>query len=294
MIIFPNAKINLGIRVLNRRPDGYHQIETVFYPVPLSDILEIMPVGNDFVTPKRVPGTTYLELFTEQGSAEVNFAFSGLEPGGLPEDNLVVKAVSLFDTRHALTQPLYIHLHKIIPAGAGLGGGSSDSSFVLKALNDLSGKPFSQEQIHDLALRLGSDCPFFITNSPVLATGRGEVMTKLELNLTGWFLVIVKPDVHVSTAEAFGSIQPGEPETSLVQQIRLPVDEWQHHLVNDFEKVVFEKYPAVASVKTQLLNAGATYCGMSGSGSAMVALFREKPSLPVIQTGYFVYQCLLK
>lgn len=294
MIIFPNAKINLGIRVLKKRPDGYHQIETVFYPVPLADILEIIPVESSFATGRNDSGITHHHLITEQGRAEVAFALSGLDPGGPPEENLVVKAVRLFDTFHPLIQPFYIHLHKIIPSGAGLGGGSADASFVLKALNDLSGKPFSMDQLRDFSLGLGSDCPFFIDNRPVLASGRGELMTAVELNLTGWFLVIVKPDVHISTAEAFRSVHPDIAGTSLIDLIRLPVDQWQHYLVNDFETEIFKKHPVVGSLKSQLLNAGAVYCGMSGSGSAFAALFREKPSLPVFPTGYFVYQSLLR
>lgn len=290
MIIFPNAKINLGIRVLRRRPDDYHQIETVFYPVPLSDILEIIPVKHDLSAFRSVPGATLYHWVNNQGRAEVTFTFSGLDPGGPPEENLVVKVFRLFDAHHSLKQAFSIHLHKIIPSGAGLGGGSADASFVLKALNDLSGKPFTRDELREMALGLGSDCPFFIDNRPVLAGGRGELMTLLELDLSGWFLVIVKPDVHISTAEAFRSVHPEIPLTSLGDLIRLPVEQWQHHLVNDFENEIFKKYPSVGSVKSQLLNNGAVYCGMSGSGSALAALYREKPSLPVFPTGYFVYQ----
>lgn len=293
MIIFPNAKINLGIRVLKKRPDGYHQIETVFYPVPLSDILEITTVGNDFVTGKLDSGTTTHHLVTDKGRAGVVFAFSGLDPGGSPEENLVVKAVRLFDTHQPLSKPLYMHLHKIIPSGAGLGGGSADASFVLIALNDLYGKPFSRDRLHDLAFSLGSDCPFFIDNRPVLAGGRGELMTAVELDLKGWFLVIVKPNVHISTAEAFQTVHPEIPVASLTDLIHLPVEQWQQHLVNDFETEAFKKYPVIRSVKSQLLNAGAVYCGMSGSGSALVALFREKPSPPVFPSGFFVFESLL-
>jgi 4-diphosphocytidyl-2-C-methyl-D-erythritol kinase len=253
MISFPCAKINLGLNVISKRNDGYHNIETVFFPIlGLSDVLEIVE------------------------SDRFSFTQTGVRIDSATKDNLCVKAYGILAKDFKLP-PVSIHLHKIIPFGAGLGGGSSDASFTFVLLNKIFDLGVSREQLKVYAAAAGSDCAFFIDNVPSLASGRGELLEPVELNLSGLYLLLVKPDIHVSTGEAYGSIIPHIPKLSVSEIIRLPVNEWKNKLCNDFEKSIFYLYPLIAGVKDQMYEQGAVYSSMSGSGSTVFGLFREKP-----------------
>jgi len=252
MIGFPNAKINIGLNITEKRSDGFHNLETVFSPVGWCDALE-------FVI-----------------SDEVQFSTSGLPISGDPESNLVTRAYRLLQKDFSLPL-LKIHLHKEIPFGAGLGGGSSDGAFMLSMLNQHFELNISGEKLEIYASKLGSDCPFFIRNKPVFASGRGELMEPVQINLNGWYLLLVKPPVEVSTAKAFQLVIPQKPAISIKSLIKLPVQEWKDKVVNQFELSVFPQFPEVAKVKQQLYDLGASYASMSGSGSCVFGLFRELP-----------------
>jgi 4-diphosphocytidyl-2-C-methyl-D-erythritol kinase len=251
MISFPHCKINLGLNVVSKRPDGFHNIETCFYPVPRTDILEIIP-ASEF-------------LFTQ----------SGLPVPGLQEDNLCVKAYQLL-RRDFRTGNIKMHLHKVIPMGAGLGGGSSDAAYVLRLLNSTFDLKLSIEQLKNYASQLGSDCSFFIENAPMIGTGRGEIISPVSIRLNGRYLVLVTPDVHVSTVEAYSGILPQRSEFSIKEILALPMAEWRENLGNDFEKSIFKKYPFIGQYKEKMYSAGAGYAGMSGSGSSVFGIF-ERP-----------------
>jgi 4-diphosphocytidyl-2-C-methyl-D-erythritol kinase len=253
MICFPNAKINLGLRVVSKRADGYHNIETVFYPAPLYDALEIVPSDAN----------------------ETVFSQTGIPIDGNPDDNLVMKAVRLLEKDFDLPK-IAIYLRKQIPFGAGLGGGSADAAFMLKLLNDWAGLNLSVEQLERYAGRLGADCPFFIRNTPVLAEGTGDIFTPVEISLKGYYLVIAKPDIHVSTQEAYAGITPKHPDSRLSEIIRMPVGEWKGRMVNDFEEGIFARHPILGEIKQMLYDRGAIYASMSGSGSSLFGIF-EKP-----------------
>ena len=255
MITFPNAKINLGLNVVEKRPDGYHNLETVFYPINLQDALEVNRLENT--------GEPY------------RLRVSGSTLDGSPEDNLVVKAYTLLSDAYSLP-PVDIHLFKHIPTGAGLGGGSSDCAFMIKTLNEKFRLGMSIEEMEKHAARLGADCAFFIQNQPVFATGTGNVFERVSLSLADYTLVLVKPDISVSTREAYGGIRPRRPETSLKEIIRRPVEEWRDCMKNDFEESVFAKHPEIAAIKDKLYDIGATYASMTGSGSAVYGLFRNR------------------
>lgn len=253
MLQFPNAKINLGLDILRRRPDGYHDIETVMWPVGWCDVLEIVPSDS--------PSTT--------------LTVTGRTVACPPEKNLVMKAYNALAERVGGLPPVDIYLRKIIPDGAGLGGGSSDASFTLKILNEMFSLGLTDEELAEVAAHLGADCPFFIYNRPMLATGTGTDLTPVDVDLEGLHTVIVKPPVSVPTAAAYSAVTPAVPEVPLIERLSLPVEEWQGKVVNDFEPSVFPAYPAVAEVKRRLMDAGAVYVSMSGSGSAVYALFRD-------------------
>jgi 4-diphosphocytidyl-2-C-methyl-D-erythritol kinase len=250
MILFPNCKINLGLNVISKRPDGYHNLETVFYPVPLHDALEIIPAGD--------------------GSSE--FHSSGLEIPGDDRQNLCVRAFRMLQAEYKLPE-VKMHLHKVIPMGAGLGGGSSDGAFTLKLLNGLFDLQLTDDRLREFAGQLGSDCPFFIENMPVLATGRGNRFSPCTIDLKGYRMVIVKPGVHVATADAYALLTPSEPVNPLAKVISQPVETWKGCLVNDFERTVFENHPVIGEIRKKLYDAGAVYASMSGSGSAVYGLF---------------------
>ncbi|MEG1659283.1 MAG: 4-(cytidine 5'-diphospho)-2-C-methyl-D-erythritol kinase [Bacteroides sp.] len=260
MITFPNAKINLGLNITGLRADGYHNLETVFYPVPLEDALELHPLPDS-------------------DHQKCRLHCSGIAIDGNPEDNLVVKAYHLLDEEFHLP-PVNIHLFKHIPSGAGLGGGSSDAAFMLKLLNERFALNLTVEQLEGFAATLGADCAFFIRNKPTFATGVGNVFSPIALSLAGYQLLIVKPDIFVSTREAFAKITPHQPLLPLREVIARPVTAWKEHLVNDFEASVFPQHPAISQIKETLYQQGAVYAAMSGSGSSVFGLFRSETELP--------------
>jgi 4-diphosphocytidyl-2-C-methyl-D-erythritol kinase len=265
MIQFPNCKINLGLNIVGKRSDGFHNIETVFYPVPLSDALEIIPATDGVF----------------------QFHTTGLSIPGGTEDNLCVKAFHLLQSEFGLP-PVKIGLHKVIPMGSGLGGGSSDGAFTLKILNELFAIGLDKEQLMDYARLLGSDCAFFLENTPVFAFEKGEQFEHIAIDLSGLYLAIAVPDVHVITAEAYRMVIPEIPKQSLSEVIRLPIKDWKDILVNGFEKPVFEKFPAIGRIKQQLYDAGAIYASMSGSGSAVFGLFEKETLAGSLFQGCFV------
>lgn len=251
MVSFPPCKINLGLHVTGKRPDGYHDLETCFYPVPWTDILEVIP-ANTFA-----------------------FSSSGNEIPGMRDQNLCVKAYQLL-ARDFSIDPVLIHLHKIIPMGAGLGGGSSDAAHVIRMLNEIFNLNLPQEKMIQLAASIGSDTPFFIQDRPMLGTGRGEVLSDIQVDLQGRFLVLVNPDIHVSTSEAYALVRPAEPEVRLSEILSRPLVKWKDLLKNDFEDSVFTKYPAIKELKDKLYSLGAVYASMSGSGATVFGLFENE------------------
>jgi len=268
MIVFPNCKINLGLYILQKRTDGFHDLETIFCPVGLLDALEII----------QNPAPQLIE---------VEFTTSGLKID--TEENICVKAYQLLKKDFPELACIKMHLHKVIPLGAGLGGGSSDGASALLLLNKKFNLGLSERQLIGYALNLGSDCPFFIKNKPCYATGRGEVLEEINLDLINYKIVLVNPKIHINTAFAFSKIKPDNTRASLKQIIQQPVSEWKNILKNDFEETVFNKYPEIKTIKHQLYQQGAVYCSMSGSGSTVYGLF-EKSSQPQLSfpKGYFV------
>ncbi len=269
MICFPNAKINLGLNIVSKRPDGYHNIETVFYPVPLSDALEIVPADT------------------------FSFHQSGIAIHCNDEDNLVVRAFRLMEKKYSLS-PVEIHLLKAIPSGAGLGGGSSDAAYMLKLVNDHFGLQVTPDKLENLAVLLGADCPFFIRNKPVFATGTGNCFEPVNLILEGWYLCLVKPDIHVSTPAAYGMVTPATPAISLKEIICRPVAKWKEVMVNDFERPVFNLHPEIGAIKEALYDKGAVYASMSGSGSSVFGLFREPADCKASFPGCYVWEGILE
>lgn len=270
MITFPNVKINLGLSITEKRPDGYHNLETVFYPVALEDALEIRT--SSATAPDR----------------KFTLHQHGLEIAGKPEDNLVAKAYQLLDEEFNLP-PIDIHLYKHIPSGAGLGGGSSDAAFMLKLLNEHFHLNLPDNQLEEYAATLGADCAFFIRNKPTFAEGIGNIFSPIELSLSGYGIMIVKPDIFVSTREAFSNIHPHRPEHPIKEVIQRPVSEWKETLINDFEASVFPLHPAIEAIKQELYNQGAAYASMSGSGSSVFGLFAPEASLPEVNWGANVF-----
>ncbi|OIQ95987.1 4-diphosphocytidyl-2-C-methyl-D-erythritol kinase [mine drainage metagenome] len=268
MISFPNAKINLGLNIIRKREDGYHDLETVFYPILMKDVVEIVQNNTDC----SISGIKSSEL-------NVEFSCSGLPVETSQQNNLCVKAYHLLKKDLPSLPSVKIHLHKNIPMGAGLGGGSADAAFTLKLLNTKFNLNLSDQQLIDYALQLGSDCPFFIINQPCFATSRGEKMEKIDLDLSAYKFVIVNPGIHVSTAWAFAQIVPQEPKNSIKNIIQQPVPVWKDLLKNDFEDAVMKQYPAIHQIKENLYNAGAAYVSMSGSGSTVYGIFEKNIQL---------------
>jgi 4-diphosphocytidyl-2-C-methyl-D-erythritol kinase len=253
MIRFPNCKINLGLYVTNKRADGYHDLETVFYPLQVCDALEMVP------------------------ATEASLHMSGLPVQGDEKNNLVWKAWQLLNEKFpGKLSPQAIYLLKTIPMGAGLGGGSSDGAFALSMLNDIGKLGLNKGQLAEMALQLGSDCPFFIYNSPQFATGRGEQMHPISVNLSAYSIQLICPEVHVSTAAAFAMMQPKPATFHLKQLPDLPIKDWKDQVINDFEMPVFAQHPELQSIKQQLYNQGAIYASMSGSGSAIYGIFEKE------------------
>ena len=264
MICFPNAKINLGLNVTDRRADGYHNLESIFYPIRLHDALEVIE------------------------SDELSFTSSGLTIPGNADSNLCVKAYYLLDADFTLP-PVHIHLHKHVPIGAGLGGGSADAAFFLKLMNDKFELSLSVEQLETYASLLGADCPFFIRNKPAFATGIGDQLQEIPLDLSDYYLVLVTPDVHISTVEAYRGVKPATPVYSLLESIQKPVSVWKNLILNDFEKHLFEAYPEIRALKSSLYEAGAMYVTMTGSGSSVVGIFEKPVVLPDLEQEAQVY-----
>jgi 4-diphosphocytidyl-2-C-methyl-D-erythritol kinase len=259
MLAFPPAKINLGLNILRKRADGYHDLETVFLAIPLRDALEI--VFDPGLSPASSP------VFTG----------SGLDVDGPASENICVRAYHLLKADFPGLPPARIHLHKVIPMGAGLGGGSSDGAHTLILLDRMAGLGLSPDSLRQYALTLGSDCPFFINGQPCFATGRGEAMEPLALSLSGYRLVLVNPGIHVSTAAAFRGIIPAVPEISCRDIVQAPVSAWRDKLSNDFERTIFPQFPEIAQIKQELYGQGAIYASMSGSGSSVYGIFEKGP-----------------
>ena len=266
MLTFPNAKINLGLNIIEKRPDGYHNLETVFYPVLVEDALEITLLRN------------------HAGKGECVLNLSGKEIGGCTKDNLVVKAYQMLNQDFGLPS-VEVNLLKHIPLGAGLGGGSSDAAFMLKMLNEEFGLNLSEEELEGYASRLGADCAFFIRNQPTYAEGIGNLFTPVSLSLEGYKLWVVKPDVFVSTRDAFAQVHPRPAQVSPKKNVSLPVAAWRHCLTNDFEESVFPRFPRIAEIKDELYQKGALYASMSGSGSSVYGLFSGDYEWPACDFG---------
>ncbi len=252
MIVFPNAKINLGLFITEKRTDGFHNLESLFLPIPLCDILEVTP-----------------------STEETSLICTGLSSDIPTEKNIVYKAWKLLQVAHGIGN-VHIHLHKIIPSGAGMGGGSSDGSFMLKALNELFDLNMNSTQLENFAAQLGSDCPFFIKNTAALVTGRGERVEPIDFNIEGMYLMVVNPGIHVSTAQAFIGIQPC-PSNFNWNEFTQNQDFQKGSLRNDFEESVFQIHPEIAEIKNRMIQEGAIFTSMSGTGSTVYALFEDEP-----------------
>lgn len=273
MIRFPNCKINLGLHVIRKRTDGFHDLETVFYPLPIRDVLEIIT--------DPVP----------QNTEPVKFSSSGLIIEGKTENNLCIKAYHLLKKDFPQIPAIQMHLHKNIPMGAGLGGGSSDAAFTLILLNEKYQLGLTQEQLIQYALSLGSDCPFFIINKPCFAKGRGEILTSLDLDLSNYQFLIVNPGIHIGTAWAFSQITPTLALYPLEDTILLPIGQWNGLLQNDFEKPVVQFFPEIGQIIQELYAHGAIYAALSGSGSTVFGIFPKGAiRLPIFPNHYNIKQ----
>ncbi|WP_304516486.1 4-(cytidine 5'-diphospho)-2-C-methyl-D-erythritol kinase [Cecembia rubra] len=268
MICFPNAKINLGLHITSKRNDGYHEIETCMVPIPLFDILEMME------------------------SKKTVFETSGLSIPGEEKDNLILKALKLLRKDFNDLPNVHIHLHKNIPMGAGLGGGSADAAFALTLMNRLFELHLEDWLLEDYAAQLGSDCPFFIENTPKIATGRGEILETVDVDLKGNHLLLIKPNIHIGTKEAYAGVKPQAAKFPL-KEILKDKSSWKEKLVNDFESSIFPQYPEIAKIKAELYEMGAYYAAMSGSGSTLFGLFKEIPPKSTWPTEYFVFEGLV-
>lgn len=252
MISFPQCKINIGLNIHYKRDDNYHEISSVMYPVPWCDVLEMVP--NDVF----------------------KFTHSGLSIPGSDEDNLCVKAYELL-SRDFTIAPVHAHLRKNIPMGGGLGGGSADATEMLKLISDFNALNLTDSQLQEYANQLGSDCAFFVKNSPQYAEGRGELLTDIDLNLRGYYLLLINDGTHVSTKEAYANVEPSIPKTPLNEMISLPIEEWYGNIENQFEKSVFKSHPHLKKLKDSLIKYGALYASMSGSGATLYGVFKSKP-----------------
>ena len=255
MVVFPNCKINLGLHVTKKREDGYHEIASIFYPIAWHDALEIIP--------------------TKKESSNIQFTTTGLTIPGNLNANLCVKAYELLKKDFPQIPSIKMHLHKAIPMGAGLGGGSSDAAAVLQLMNKYFQLNITNQQLQKYALMLGSDCPFFLLNKPALAIGRGEILQPIKLSLQQYQFVLLFPSIHISTAWAFQQITPTMPEVNLLDIVEQDISKWKNTLVNDFEIPVFKQHPDLALLKNQLYANGALYAAMSGSGSTLFGIFEK-------------------
>lgn len=262
MITFPNCKINLGLHIINKRDDGFHDLETVFYPIAFHDALESVK------------------------TASFSFIQTGISINGSADDNLCVKAFHHLKKNIPRLPSVHIHLHKAIPMGAGLGGGSADAAFTLKLLNEQFDLKLSREQLISYAVALGSDCPFFIINQPCFATGRGEVLHEINIDLSAYSFLLINPGIHINTAWAFSQLRIRDHHHSIKEVIKQPIHTWKELLTNDFEDIVFNTHPSLLQIKQDLYQHGAVYASMSGSGSTLYGIF-EKNKIPKVFRGKF-------
>jgi len=262
MVVFPNCKINLGLRILDKREDGFHNLETIFYPIKICDALEIIK---------------------EDSSNNIQFTSSGNKIDGDETNNLCVKAYYLLKKDFPELPSIKMHLHKTIPIGAGLGGGSADAAFALQLINTKFKLNLSATQLSNYALQLGSDCPFFILNKPCIATGRGEILNEIDIDLSGNTAIIINPGIHINTGWAFSQLATFNGSSDKLDPANQTT--WK----NDFEPIVFNQYPEIKKIKDMLCNSGAYYASMSGSGSTVYGLFDKKaPSIPTFPSHYYV------
>jgi len=268
MLYFPPAKINLGLHVTNRRNDGYHDIESVFYQIPLKDILEITPYGRDIIK------------------------FSGIPIQGEAGHNLIEKAL-IAVRKEAFVPPVFIHLHKQIPIGAGLGGGSADAAYTLIGLNETFNLQLSNSKLHDIASELGSDCALFLKKEAQLGQGKGNELSDMPVSLSGKYLVLVNPGIHASTSKAYSRIAPTNKQLDWVNVLKQPLSYWYRFLDNDFETPIFQLYPEISAIKDCLIYLGAEFALMSGSGSSVFGLFENKPNLSGLFGKYFIFESQL-
>ncbi|MBR2151235.1 MAG: 4-(cytidine 5'-diphospho)-2-C-methyl-D-erythritol kinase [Prevotella sp.] len=271
MITYPIAKINLGLNVVEKRPDGYHNLQTVFYPVPIKDALELHQMDDGF--PSDVDCDLKVTISRHTPAFKTECTLMNDDEGR----NLVVRAYQLLKNDFPTLPRLHAHLWKGIPTQAGMGGGSSDCAYMIKMLNEYFTLGLSDDEMIGYAVRLGADCPFFIKSTPCYAEGIGEQLKPVNLDLTGWYIGVVRPDIPVSTKEAFSLIKPHYPQKCCCEVVMQPLETWRDELSNDFEESVFALHPEIARVKQQLYDMGATYAAMSGSGSALFGLFRNSP-----------------
>lgn len=265
MLTFPNAKINIGLHITEKRPDGFHNLESCFYPVGWSDALEILP------------------------AEKLSFKSTGIEIPGNPETNLCLKAYHLVKQDFDIA-PVMIHLHKVVPIGAGMGGGSADCAFTIKTLNDLFALHLTTEQMENYARQLGSDCAFFIQNHPQYCFGKGDEFAEISLDLSGKFIVLVNPNIHISTAEAYSGVKPTKTAVDLREILQKPVNQWVDSVKNDFENHLLPKYSAIQTIKDQLYQSGAAYASMTGSGSTVFGIFDQEIDLKENFAEYSVWQ----
>jgi len=256
MVCFPNAKINIGLNIINKRTDGFHNIETIFYPIPLFDVLE----------------------FTETENNTTNLKTTGNNLNIPDNQNICLKAFELLNKDFNL-KPLEIFLHKVIPSGAGLGGGSADAAFFIKFINNHFEIGLNDSQLEQYAAKLGSDCPFFIRNKAVFAYDKGGIFEAIKLDLSNYFIYLVKPDIFISTAQAYANVIPSKPKTSIKHLITSPIENWKDLIINDFESNVFSIFPILKQIKEELYNQGAIYASMSGSGSSIYGIFKNEPDI---------------
>jgi 4-diphosphocytidyl-2-C-methyl-D-erythritol kinase len=264
MIVFPNAKINIGLNITERRPDGYHNLETIFYPLMIKDALEVV----DFT--------------------ELKFQSSGIDIPGDAENNLCLKAYHLLKKDFDFP-PVSIHLHKHIPIGAGLGGGSADAAFFIKLLNQQFSLNLSADAMMAYVRKLGADCAFFINNQAAYAFERGDHFEPVTIDLSSYYIVLVMPPVHVSTAQAFSRVKPEAPKESLRSLVSQPIENWKHHIKNDFETSVFAAHPSIRLIKEAFYDAGAIYASMTGSGASVFGIFRTVPDLQQLKKNNQVF-----
>ncbi|MDD5571882.1 MAG: 4-(cytidine 5'-diphospho)-2-C-methyl-D-erythritol kinase [Bacteroidales bacterium] len=269
MLAFPSAKINIGLNVVEKRNDGFHNIESIFYPIDLTDVLEVIEDKKNKLTKNKI-----------------KFTSSGFECG--EKNNLCIRAYSLIDRDFNLP-PVRMHLHKNIPVGAGLGGGSSDAAFTIKLLNEIFGLNLTVKKMQNYASKLGSDCAFFIENKPAFCFERGDRFEEIRLDLSKYFLVLINPGIHINTAEAYRNIKPAKPKKQIKELIKLPLLKWEKYVFNDFEKNIFSKYPQIKKIKENFYKQGAIYSSMTGSGSSVYGIFNKETKIKNLPERCFIW-----